>query len=538
MVNTGPITAEKSPGDARASGARRVLIVDDDRDFADSMATVLQPRRYEVVTSNSIEQALTAAAEFEAQVALLDIRLKTDNGLHLIEKLRQRRPNMQCLMVTAYADIETAISAVQQGVYDYLRKPVNPPDLFAALDRCFEHLQLQEQAVALERRLQQAERLEAVGRLAGGVAHDFNNMLMAVMGNVELSMRAARAMAGDPNPIEEYLRDIEHVTRRSAALTRQLLAFASQRAVQHASVDLSQVLRDMERMLRRLVHENIDFEIVAAPDDGTVRADPVQIEQVILNLVVNAQDAMPKGGKLRVETRTETAVPAGGARGNEAGPAEQVVLMVSDTGRGIAQEDLDHIFEPFFTTKEIGKGTGLGLATVYGIVKHADGEIAVDSPPGVGTTFTIRFPAEEAQAAEVARPRAESAPVMGGGETILLCEDDAVLRNMLVRLLDANGYTVLAAANGEEALSIAAECQGAPAALVTDLIMPGMNGRELAEEMRRRHPGIRVIVSSGYTNDVIGPADLRRMMVLEKPYPPSKLLQLLRQVLSEPAADE
>jgi len=381
----------------------------------------------------------------------------------------------------------------------------------------------------LEQQLTQAQKMEAVGRLAGGVAHDFNNVLSVITGYSELALRKL----SDDAPVRRHLEEILKAAERAATLTRQLLAFSRKQVLRPVVLDLGAVVAEVQKMLRRLIGEDIDLVATPEPGLGKVLADPGQIEQVLMNLAVNARDAMPNGGTLTLRTADCEVDEAASRRlpGFRAG--RYVTVTVSDTGQGIPERIRGRIFEPFFTTKEAGKGTGLGLATVYGIVKQSDGFIYVDSEVGVGTTFTIYLPRVERKASRPARAAATAAA--GGPETILLAEDDPSLREITKEMLEASGYTVIAAASGQEALRLASE-HGAVALLVTDVIMSGMSGRELAADLERTLPRLPVLYVSGYTADVIGPKGLLEpgISLLPKPYTAEALLGKVREILDRP----
>jgi len=381
-----------------------------------------------------------------------------------------------------------------------------------------------------ERQFRQAQKMEAVGQLAGGIAHDFNNLLTVIIGRSEILLDRPEC-AGPPR------RDVELIQRtaeRAADLTRQLLAFSRKQVLQPKILDLNSVVSGMATMLRRLIGEHIDLVLEPGIGLGSVRADPAQIEQVIMNLVVNARDAMAEGGTLSI--RTGNAVLDDGFVGGHPGarPGPSVLLAVADTGSGIEVEVQAHIFEPFFTTKEQGKGTGLGLSTVYGIVKQHDGYIAVDSEVGRGTTFTIYLPRVE-HAIEPVADGAGPVGSPGGEETVLLVEDEGDVRELAREILERSGYTVVEAANGPEALRIAARHEGAIHLLLTDVVMPQMSGRELAQRLVRTHPEMRVLYTSGYIDESI----MRRSMIdqdpalLKKPFSADALVRRVRAVLDE-----
>jgi PAS domain S-box-containing protein len=382
----------------------------------------------------------------------------------------------------------------------------------------------------LEEQLRQAQKMEAVGRLAGGVAHDFNNLLTVILGYS--SMLCTRTQPGDPlhNPI----RMIRTTAERAANLTRQLLAFSRKQIVRPVVLDLNTIIAELESMLRRLIGENIHLVIDLTAELGPVKADRSQLEQVVVNLVVNSRDAMSTGGLLTIQTTNEDA-PA--TEGGEGPASPRVVLTVRDTGHGMDEHTRSRLFEPFFTTKEVGKGTGLGLATVYGIVQQSGGQIVVDSAPGAGATFRIALPR-----AEVAEsPDGESSAVQeprNGCETILLAEDEEMLRDLACMVLRQAGYTVLPARHGAEALSLCESHSGPLDLLVTDVIMPVLGGRELADRLTSVRPEMKVLYISGYTDDSVvrHGVESEGKPLLHKPFTPDVLLRKVREVLDQNAA--
>jgi two-component system cell cycle sensor histidine kinase/response regulator CckA len=381
---------------------------------------------------------------------------------------------------------------------------------------------------SLAERFLQSQKMEAVGRLAGGIAHDFNNLLTVIGGYCEL----AREALSEGSMVRRQVEEIARAAKKAAALTSQLLAFSRKQVLLPRVIDPNALLRSMENILSRLIGEDIELRTFLQPDVGLVKADPVQMEQVLMNLVANARDAMPHGGTLTVETsnRRLDAQYASEHAGVRAG--EYVQITVSDTGKGIPPEILPHLFEPFFTTKEQGKGTGLGLSTVYGIVKQSDGHVTCCSEPGKGTTFAIHLPrtAEEQEPAAV--PDQWQAELRGT-ETILLVEDEEMVRRYTQRMLEENGYTVIAAANGQEAMAVMAARHGDVALLLTDVVMPGMSGAELAKELGQRYPGIGVLFVSGYTGNAVvqnGMLD-PGIDLIQKPFTSRELLSKLREIL-------
>jgi two-component system cell cycle sensor histidine kinase/response regulator CckA len=384
----------------------------------------------------------------------------------------------------------------------------------------------------LESQLRQAQKLEGIGQLAGGVAHDFNNMLSVVMGYSELAL----SKLPDDSPVQMYLEEIRKASDRAAALTRQLLAFSRKQILQPRIVDLNQVIRDMEKMLRRLITENVHTSLELDPGLPPLLLDVSQVEQVLLNLSVNARDAMPNGGTLVIRTRTRDIGPRDLLPGPGAVPGRFVELSVSDTGTGIDPAIRERIFEPFFTTKELGQGTGLGLATVYGIVKQSGGFINLESTVGVGTRFEVLFPVPVADASATAyAPElvAGGDDLRGGTETVLIVEDDPGLRIVCTEALKAVGYRILSASNGPEALELVAAGSAGPDLVLTDVIMPVMSGPEVARQMQFLHPGTKVLFMSGYPANMLAgqKAEDDAIDLLHKPFRPPELVRRVRRAL-------
>ncbi len=381
----------------------------------------------------------------------------------------------------------------------------------------------------LEMQLRQSQKMEAVGQLAGGIAHDFNNLLTAILGYADL----LATDAGKESPLSESIGEIRKAGERAASLTRQLLAFSRRQVLEPKVLDLNELVENLQRMLRRLIGEDIELVTALDPDVGRVRADAGQTEQVVMNLAINARDAMPKGGTLTIETKDVQLDEAYAREHLVVGPAgSYVMLAVSDTGVGMSAETKSHIFEPFFTTKGKGKGTGLGLATVYGIVKQSGGYIWVYSEPGRGTTFKIYLPRVEG-AARAAGTRRPSKRPTAGSETVLLVEDEQSVRSLARRILQSNGYTVIEASGPEQALEATRHHEGPIHLLLTDVVMPEMSGPELASRLAKRQPDLKVLFMSGYTDDAI----VRQGLVaegghfLQKPFAPEGLALKVREVL-------
>ena len=382
----------------------------------------------------------------------------------------------------------------------------------------------------LEEQLRQSQKMEAVGQLAGGVAHDFNNLLTVISGNSDLLQSDLPANES----WQELIAEIQQAARQAAGLTRQLLAFSRQTVLEPKVLDVNDVVREHEKMLRRLIGEDVQLMAVLDLALAPVKVDPGQLGQVIMNLAVNARDAMPQGGKLTIETRNVALDDRSAAMVCGATPGRYVLLAVDDTGVGMAPDVQARIFEPFFTTKGPAKGTGLGLATVYGIVKQSGGFISVCSEPGRGTTFKILFPAAE-MPVSTEEPAVHA--VARGSETILLVEDEDAVRSVVRRVLRQAGYTVLEAGQGGEAIQLAGQYAGSIDMLITDVIMPEMGGRELVERLTSLRPGLKVMYLSGYTRDAIIRHGVLQAEVafLAKPFTNAALATKIRQVLDQPA---
>lgn len=381
----------------------------------------------------------------------------------------------------------------------------------------------------LEAQLQQSQKMEAIGTLAGGVAHDFNNLLTTIIGNADICL----IQIDKNNPLREDVEEIKKAGERASALTRQLLAFSRKQTLHPQVLDLNDVIGDMEKMLRRVIGEDIELKSTLESDLGKIKIDPSQMEQVLMNLAANARDAMPKGGKLTIETANvhlDKNFFQNRGVGNAAG--QYVLFSVSDNGTGMSQITLSQIFNPFFTTKKKDKGTGLGLSMVYGIIKQSDGFVWVDSEVGRGTTFKIFLPTEEKPVVDIDSNKMRMTAAVGS-EAILVVEDDRMLRNLSQKILKNYGYEVFVASHAEEALGICREQEGAFHLMLTDVVMPGMSGRELAECVRPLYPEMKVLYMSGYTDDTTvrhGIVD-RRINFIEKPFTPESLAVKVREVL-------
>ena len=385
---------------------------------------------------------------------------------------------------------------------------------------------------SLEAQFIEAQKMEVVGQLAGGVAHDFNNILAVIMGYSEL----IATKLGTESPLQEFIKEISDACDRAVGLTQQLLVFSRKHTVQPVVLDLGHVVKDLETMLRRLIGENMEFTVIHAEEPGHIMADSGYIGQVLMNLVVNARDAMPEGGRLVIGTSNSSLGESHAKTHGGAVAGEYVMLSVSDTGTGMTDEVKAHLFEAFFTTKPKGKGTGLGLATCQTIIQQSGGHIDVCSEVGKGTTFEIYFPRVDLPLDVAAKP-AWGGPLPRGTETLLVVEDDPSVRHLARSVLEAQGYEVLTASNGKDGLLAASEYKGSPICLVvTDVIMPQMGGKAMAEWLVSTYPDLKILFTSGYMDDAIAPHGVFEPGVsfLPKPYSPSILARKVREVLDTP----
>jgi len=386
----------------------------------------------------------------------------------------------------------------------------------------------------LKEQLWQSQKMEAIGRLSGGIAHDFNNMLTSIIGNSEIAL--LRLMkGGHDDDFKELLEDIKLAGEKAAILTRQLLAFSRKQILQPQIFNLNEVVHETDNMLRRLIGEDIDLETILYPDLGMVETDPGQVEQIIMNLVVNARDAMPKGGRLTIETASVDLDEESVRLRTPMIPGRYEMLSVSDTGIGMSKEVQSHLFEPFFTTKPQGKGTGLGLSIVYGIVKQSNGYIWVYSEPATGTTFKIYLPRVEKTVQGQAEPDNRTQESSAGTETVMVVEDDPLIMKTVTKVLNSCGYTVLSAVDGNEALRVSDEHEGSIHLVLTDVIMPGMGGRELANRLEKKRPETKILYMSGYTNNAIVHDGVleKGISFIQKPFTTHGLKKKVREVMGK-----
>ncbi len=570
---------------------RSILCVDDEEDVLESYRDVLsadpekdlfaeilskgddhgpffseKKPQYTLFLARSGEEAVRIVKQEKARgnhmaAGFFDMRMPGGiDGYETLKQIREIDPQVLCAVVTAYYDrnleqIRRLFVEDQQDELLYFKKPFSAIELrqtalnmVSAWNRKrIEENQFQELSLAnrrlkseieereraeqeqkkLQAELLHAQKMEIVGRLAGGVAHDFNNMLSAIIGYAELALYSL----SDDHPVKEYVSNVKEAGLKAESVVRQLLAFSRKQVLEMKVVHLNELVKNMTNMLARLIGEDIAIELEIKAPTRTVMVDPVQIEQILMNLAVNSRDAMPDGGRFIIAVSDVEITEPITDRLPGIMPDSYVLLRVSDTGEGMAPEVLEKIFEPFFTTKKVGKGTGLGLATVYGIVKQHNGYIYADSKEGQGTTFEVYLP--ETLTVQEKASEAEPATMPKGTETVLVAEDDQATRKLVCNTLQPLGYKVLEASDGAEALEVSNSYGGEIDVLLTDVIMPGFNGRELAKKVLAARPGIEVIYMSGYTDEIIASHGVLDPGVsfLQKPLSPSVLANKLRAVL-------
>ena len=653
---------------------RKILIVDDEKDFVLSLTDILETYGYDVGMAHNQDEAVEKIESFYADVVLLDVRLGHENGLNLITKFKESCPNIIPVIMTAFAEADSAIEAFQEGAYDYLRKPLDPRQLLKTLERCFEKLQLEKEKEAfqatlskrnleleemnkrlkeseesyrllvetmndgliiedlkglityvnhkfmkmigykedellgrgvsdfldssnfniysrykeeclkgdispfeltwnkkggtplptivspqsifgsngklkgcfaiitditerkdaeeekrnMEQHLQQAQKMESIGTLAGGISHDFNNSLQAILGYTQILLMDKT----EDNPDYSKLASIEKAAKRASELTQQLLAFSRKVESKMRPVDLNKEVRDVKNLLERTIPKMIVIDLELEKNLQIVNADPSQIEQIMMNLAVNARDAIGEEGNIII--RTENTVLSDNDCKNLPGlvPGGYVVLSITDNGKGMTPEESERIFEPFYTTKEQGKGTGLGLSMVYGLVTKHNGHVVCSSKPGAGTTFKIYLPVIKQAVAETSENKEKEFP-KGGNETILIVDDESFVRELGEQILTKFGYKVIAASDAETAIEIYFQSKDKISLVILDLIMPGMGGKKCLHEILKRDPEAKVVIASGFSpdGDAKSAVDSGAKGFISKPYNVRNMLKEIRGVL-------
>lgn len=484
-------------------------------------------RSLRVETAEALKQALR---EFKPDLVISDYKLPGMTGLDALRILRETPSEIPFVFVSGTIGEEVATESLKQGATDYVVKD-RLDALPSKVRRALTEVHERQERRRLEEQLRQAQKMEAIGRLAGGIAHDFNNLLTVINGYSGLLLERLRE---DP-AAKEDLEQILGAGLRAAGLTRQLLAFSRKQVTRLVPLDLNSLISGLMKMIDRILGEDVEVDLKLDPNLYLVEADPGHIEQVIMNLVVNARDAMPVGGKITIETRIAHLTDEGAAArpGHQAGT--YAILAVADTGTGMSQEALDHLFEPFFTTKELGKGTGLGLSTVHGIVRQCSGFVEVASELGNGTTFEIWLPVVTTTPLRTPQTRLPI-PTVRGSETILLAEDSETVRTLCEKYLQSAGYLLISACNGTQALELARLSKEPIHLLITDTVMPGIGGHELALHLNGLCPGIRILFITGYTDRAFEDQQLRNLGAgfLEKPFSREAFLARIREVLDSP----
>jgi len=521
---------------AGSRGILRVLFVEDNEDDATLLARHLERSGYEVDafrvdTRESFDNAVMNA---KWDVVISDHSMPSFSSLEALQILRQRDVDCPFIIVSGTISENMAVEAMRAGAHDYVLKN-NLARLGPAIDREIGDAELRRQAreerearKAVELQLQQSQKMEAVGRLAGGIAHDFNNLLTAILGFAGLALEKTENREAS---VRFELEQVKQAAERAARFTKQLLAFSRHQVLAPRAIDPAEAIDAMTPMLRQLMGEDVTLSIVDRAK-GKVRVDPGQFEQVIMNLAVNARDAMPNGGTLRLGTANVDVSATDGAR-LQVEPGPHIVLSVSDSGLGMDETTRTRIFEPFFTTKPPGKGTGLGLSTVYGILRQSSGAIDVDSAVAKGTTFRVYLPLavkrEEPPAPLPQRPRV-AGDLQG---TVLVAEDEEAVRMLVHTVLSTAGFSVIAAGSGTEAAALLDKLDRPLDLLITDIVMPGMIGPDLARLVLERFPQTRVLYITGYATHSAVPAGFLREedAVLEKPFLPEQLLAVVHERL-------
>ena len=464
-------------------------------------------------------------------IAISDFVVGDFGALEALRIIQEMGLDLPLIVVSSRSGGQEVLEALKAGAADHLSRR-NLMRLNAAVEREIRAVKARRERVLLEEQFRQAQKMEAVGRLAGGVAHDFNNLLTVITGYSDLLLAGRDLKDNQRTALEEVRRSAE----RGGQLTGQLLAFSRRQPMQSKTVSINALILQTEKMLRRLIGEDIELVTIPASAEDAVEADPGRLEQVIMNLVVNARDAMPSGGKLTIETVAVTLDASFSAKQLGVAPGRYITISVVDTGTGMSEETLSHIFEPFFTTKGATRGTGLGLATAYGIVVQSGGAIKIMSELGKGTTARIYLPLS-GKVAPVAAASQQSSERLSGAETVLLVEDEARVRKLMVGVLTGRGYKVLEATRGEEALRVCREYQGQIDLAVVDVVMPEMSGPDLVQKIESRLKAKRVLFISGYTEEAIvhHGVESTGASFLQKPFMPDDLARKVREILDAPA---
>ncbi len=514
--------------EAPSARSLRLLLIEDCDQDAVLLLAELADSGYDVVVERvqTAEEMRAALRDHQFDAVVSDYSLPTFSAPEALAIAKEHHADVPFIIVSGTIGEEAAVTALKAGAADFLVKG-KLARLAPALERELREAKIRKERERerdfLEAQLRQSQKLEGIGRLAGGIAHDFNNLLTAILGYTEMVLD----QIGLDKPISKDLEEIRKASDRAAVLTRQLLAFSRKQTLRLTAVDANDVVMGMRDMLQRLIGEDVDLQVNVSATAPFMRADRGQVEQILMNLVINARDAMPTGGRITIDVETGGAEPLS---------TPHVKISVSDTGVGMDEATKSRIFEPFFTTKPVGQGTGLGLSMVYGVVQQLGGRIDVQTAPGKGTTFELYFPITRNLGSESSRStRKPSAPLAEGRETVLVVEDQPAVLMLVSRVLTRHGYTVLEAMTGEAGLKLAS-ASAPPDLVLVDMVMPGMDGPEMVEALRQSLPDVKVLFMSGYSADTIA----RRgglsidSTVLEKPFNATVLLRAVRAALQGP----
>ncbi|HTS25452.1 MAG TPA: response regulator [Bryobacteraceae bacterium] len=495
---------------------------------AEAVAAELKRGGYAPEFEHVVEEpALDKALAGNWDVAICDFQPGGISPLTALEAIQAKSIDLPLMVVSGKIKDADVLSVLKAGAADHLTR-TNLMRLNAAVEREIRAVQMRRERIRLEEQFRQAQKMEAVGRLAGGVAHDFNNLLTVITGYSDMLLASRDLKPAHRTALEEIRRSAE----RGGALTHQLLAFSRRQPLEPRTVRVNELVLQIEKLLHRLIGEDIELVTIPAAAQDTVEADPGRFEQVIMNLAVNARDAMPNGGKLTIETGTVYLDESYTAKRLGVQPGPHVTISIIDTGVGMDEETQSHLFEPFFTTKKAGRGTGLGLATAYGIIRQSGGAIGMFSELGRGTTARIYLPVAKSRLAPEPQKTAGQA-TLNGAETILVVEDEARVRKLMVDVLTSRGYTVLEATRGQEAVRVARKHKGDIHLALVDVVMPEMSGPDLVRELLPRRPQMRVLYISGYTEEAIVHHGIPESgaAFLQKPFVPDTLAQKVREVL-------
>ncbi|HEX4121031.1 MAG TPA: response regulator [Verrucomicrobiae bacterium] len=510
----------------------RILHLEDDPCDATLIQSTLESENVSCAITRVEDRGGFVAALERGGIDLIlsDCVLPAFDGMAALNIVRTRWPAIPLIFVSGTLGEQQAIDSLKSGATDYVLKD-GLVRLAPAVTRAMQEVKDRAERGRLEAQFIEAQKMEVIGRLAGGVAHDFNNILAVIMGYCDLMMIKVET----EDTFKSYLETIRSAAERAASLTRQLLIFSRKEALQPVVLDINEVVKDLDNMLRRLIDENINLVIIPEKEIGRVKADSGYVGQLLMNLVVNARDAMPNGGTLTIATENVAFDETSASTVEGAVPGNYVMFSVTDTGTGMTDEIKAHLFEAFFTTKPKGKGTGLGLATCQTIVQQSAGYIGVHSEVGKGTSFSVYFPRVDQPLDEAAKP--QRGPLPRGTETLLIVEDEPSLRHLARNFLESQGYEVLLASNGQDALHMVRDHRGSPIRLViTDMIMPQMGGKVMAEWLTTGNPDLKILFTSGYTDDELtqNGAYEGEFQFLPKPYSPATLGRKVREILDDP----